>query len=76
MNTLVRDKHSTWTQVTSEVPQGKLLAPFMLIIFINDMALNKKSKSYLNLLSDAAKNLRRVAKEDSWQSLQKDDVSC
>ena len=37
MRTVIKDQKSEWCSVKSRVPQGSVLAPVMLLIFLNDM---------------------------------------
>ena len=58
MRTVIRDNYSSWSGVTSGVPQGSVLAPIMFQIYINDM--QEGLNSYINLLADDAKLLRVI----------------
>lgn len=62
MRTIIRDSSSSWSEVTSRVPQGSVLALIMSKIYINDM--QKGLNSYINLFADDAKLLRGIK---SWK---------
>lgn len=70
MRTVIRDKKSTWREVTSGVPQGSVLAPLMFAVYINDML--EGVKSYMSLFADDAKLLRKVGKREDCEILQED----
>ena len=70
MRTVIRDICSNWSEVTSGVPQGSVLAPIMFQIYINDM--NEGLESYINMFADDAKLLKVIKSQKDCQDLQKD----
>ncbi len=72
MRTVIRGKYSSWSDVTSGVPQGSVLAPVMFLIFINDLALG--TSSYTNMFADDAKLVRKVVDNNCCKMLQ-DDIN-
>ena len=70
MRTVIRDKGSNWSEVTSGVPQGSVLAPIMFQIYINDM--HEGLKSYINMFADDAKLLKVIKSQRDCEELQKD----
>ena len=70
MRTVIRDNYSSWSGVTSGVPQGSVLAPIMFQIYINDM--QEGLNSYINLFADDAKLLRVIKRQAYCMELQRD----
>merc|ERR1712035_271324 len=70
MRTVVTGEKSEWKEVTSGVPQGSVLAPVMLIVYIND--LTEGITSYMNMFADDAKIQRKMIDERSAAALQAD----
>ncbi len=50
MRIVVRDTKSSWREVTSEVPQGSVLASIMFQMYVNNMT--EDLNSYINLFAD------------------------
>ena len=69
MRTVIRDNYSSWSGVTSGVPQGSVLAPIMFQIYINDM--QEGLNSYINLFADDAKLLRVIKSQADCIELQR-----
>ncbi|KAI8484062.1 hypothetical protein Bbelb_381800 [Branchiostoma belcheri] len=61
---------SDWVKVTSGIPQGSVLGPFLFVVFINDMPSAISSTCYL--FADDAKVFRRVNSPDEVATLQAD----
>ncbi|KAI8517532.1 hypothetical protein Bbelb_035490 [Branchiostoma belcheri] len=61
---------SDWVKVTSGIPQGSVLGPFLFVVFINDMPSAISSTCYL--FADDAKVFRRVNSPDEVATLQGD----
>ena len=59
---VIQDVGSSWGRVLRGVPQGSVLAPIILQIYINDM--QKGLKSYMNLFADDAKLMRVICGSD------------
>ncbi len=57
-------------EVTSGVPQGSVLAPIMFVIYINDMT--EGVTGYMNMFTDDAKIMRKVANEEDCVALNQD----
>ena len=70
MRTVIRDTKSEWRKVTSRVPQGSVLAPLMFIIYVNDLP--EGLSSYISLIADDAKLLRKVNSQEDCKKLQED----
>ncbi len=70
MQTMVRGKSSSWTEVASGVPQGSVLAPVLFLIFVNDLP--EGLSSYVNMFADDAKLMKRVKKQEDCWALQDD----
>ena len=70
MRTVIKDNYSSWSKVTSGVPQGSVLAPIMFQIYINDM--QEGLTSYINLFADDAKLLRVIRNQNDCMELQRD----
>ena len=70
MRTVIRDSYSSWSKVTSGVPQGSVLAPIMFQIYVNDI--HEGLSSYINLFADDAKLLRGIRNQADCIELQRD----
>ena len=70
MRTVIRDRKSAWSEVTSGVPQGSVLAPLLFAVYINDMT--KGVNSYMSLFVDDAKLMRKITKKEDCEALQRD----
>lgn len=66
----MRDKVSFWKTVTSGMPQGSVLAPFMILIYVKDML--EGLNNYINFLADDAKILKRTVNNDKCMELRED----
>ena len=63
---------STWSPVTSGVPQESILGPLLFIIFINDLPDNVSYSTNSALYADDSKLYREVTSISDCQSLQDD----
>ena len=70
MRTVIREPTSSWRNVTSGVPQGSVLAPIILQVYVKDMQCGVTS--YMNLFADDAKLMRVVKNIDDCRELQGD----
>ena len=68
---VVNGKTSEWRNVTSGVPEGSLLAPFLFALFINDLPSAVKS-SHCIMFADDVKLYHRVSKALDCVQLQSD----
>ena len=65
---VLNNKSSSWTSVTSGVPQGSVLGPLLFNIFINDLP--SVVQSELVLFADDAKIYRTIQSDDDNLQLQ------
>ena len=70
MKTVVRGVSSRWSEVTSGVPQGSVLAPLMFLTYIDDLP--SGVTSYINMFADDAKIMRQVKSLEDCRKLQQD----
>ena len=68
---VVIDGHSSgWSEVTSGLPQGSILGPFLFLVYINDFPLAVKCKC--GLFADDSILHRKVTSESDCEDLQTD----
>ena len=69
---LVDGAYSPWVNVTSGVPQGSILGPFLFLLFINDLPQAISTTTSIVLFADDAKCSRVISSRDDYQGLQQD----
>ena len=71
---VINGRYSDWTDVSSGVPQGSVLGPTLLLIFIND--LEDGVQSTVLKFADDTKLYTEVTKEEGGEQLQEDLDKC
>ena len=66
---IIGDNSSEWEEVTSSVPQGSVLGPFLFTIFINDLP--DRVKNECRLYADDSKLIGVIEKEEDVFHIQK-----
>ena len=66
---VLQDKSSVLLKVTSDVPQGSILAPLLFIFYTNDMS-PKLQHSTIALFADDSKCYLKITKVENCQELQ------
>jgi hypothetical protein len=66
----IHDIKSSWSPVTSGIPQGSVLGPTLFIIYINSLPSTCSSETFL--FADDAKLFREILSEDDHRILQAD----
>jgi ribonucleases P/MRP protein subunit RPP40 len=67
---VIGDKKSSWTEVSSGVPQGSVLGPLLFIIYINDLV--RELKSIVKIYADETKLIADVQEPEGAKQLQED----
>ncbi len=67
---VLQGTNSEWLPVISGVPQGSVLGPVLVVVYINDLPDEVKSKLFM--YADDTKVIRRVGNGDDGMELQKD----
>ena len=67
---VVNGADSSWSQVTSGIPQGSVLGPLLFLLFINDMP--DDIMSSIKIFADDTKVYKDVQTEEDMLTLQKD----
>ena len=70
----VNSSKSSWTNVTSGVPQGSVIGPLLFVIFINDLP--EHIKTHCKLFADDSKLYGKVFTEEDQIQLQEDLNAC
>ena len=65
---VVGGEHSTWTDVTSGIPQGMVLGPLLFLAYINDLPSNISSN--VRLFADECVIYRQIVNDHDHISLQ------
>ena len=67
---MVNGADSSWSQVTSGIPQGSVLGTLLFLLFINDMPGNIMSS--IKIFADDTQAYKDVQTEEDMLTLQKD----
>ncbi len=70
IRTVIKDQRLAWMEVLSGIPQRSVLALVMFVMYINDMP--GEITSYISLLADDTKLLRKTEKEEDCTAFQHD----
>ena len=63
---------SDWLPVSSGVPQGSILGPFLFLLYTNDISVNLSPDSVISLYADDAKIYRKIRSPEDCLALQND----
>ena len=63
---------SSWTEVTSGVPQGSVLGPILFILYVN--YLPEQVKSYCKIFVEDAKIYTTIESNEDFESIQNDKL--
>ena len=66
----VNGSKSSWTRVTSHIPQGSVLGPLLFVCYVNDMPENITSTAYM--FADDTKVYRNITTHIDREVLQSD----
>ena len=69
---VIESAASSWSPVSSGVPQGRILGPLLFVIFINDLPDNLSSSTNSALYANDSKLYSEIRSVDNCQSLQED----
>ena len=58
MRVVVNGRYSSWTQVTSGVPQGSVIGPLLFLIYVNDLP--EWIQSEMRMFADDTKVWKKV----------------
>ena len=67
---MLNGESSSWTTVTSGVPQGSVLGPLLFSLFVNDLP--SIVRSPLVLFADAATIYHSIQSDEDYQLLEQD----
>ena len=68
MRTILRDKETIWKSVSGGVQLGSVLAPIILVVYVNDISEN--IDSYITLFAYDTKLMRRIKRKEDCEVLQ------
>ena len=68
----IEGSFSSWGNVSSVVPQGSLMGPFLFVIFINDLPKTVSDETAIALFADDAKCYRSVNDSSDCTNFQYD----
>lgn len=72
VRTVIKGYASDWRYVPSGVPQGSIIGPLLLLIFINDITVNIDADTNMPFYADDAKCFRELPSLVDHDALQKD----
>ena len=70
MRVVVNGRYSSWTQVTSGVPQGSVIGPLLFLIYVNDLP--GWIQSEMRMFADDTKVWKKITKVQDCIDLPED----